>query len=125
MCEELSMGREAEMDALVERAGRDALLEQQARDCSVGIWRTRDGLPVHVSAMHEAHLRNALAMLRRNGFIGEKTLAAYFSGPLPRGEMAKDAYDRGFEEVVESKFNPYVDLLEAEMKRRGLTEGEP
>lgn len=110
---------------VAETAVRDAAIAQQARDCESGIWRSHDGRAVKIKEMNEHHLRNALAMLRRKGFIGPKTLAAYLHGPMPRGEMAQQAFSEELDEVLNAKVNPYIDLLEAEMARRGLKGGRP
>lgn len=105
---------------MVDEAARDSAIARQEADCAAGIWRTREGQPVHISAMSEGHLRNALAMLRRNGFIGPRTLSFYLRGPKPRGDMAMEAYSGELLDLAERPVNPYVDLLEDEMKRRGL-----
>lgn len=120
MLEEMSMGREAV--GLADSDAGNAALEQQARDCEAGIWRTHDGRTVKIKEMHEGHLRNALAMLRRKGLIGPKTLDFYLRGPRPNGEAAELAYEQELDEIMNAKVNPYIDLLEAEMVRRGLTE---
>lgn len=120
-----SEGHYQEMMFLCDSAGREAEEARRAEDVEAGIWRTREGHPVHVSAMTGAHLRNSLAMLRRKGFIGERTLNAYLSTPGPGGDMAQVAFAEELDAVLEAPVNPYVDLLEDELRRRGLREVAP
>lgn len=89
-----------------------------------GVWVTREGKKLKISEMEEGHLRNALRMLKRKGFIGRKTALTYL-GPGPSGEMAQLAFAEEADMMLTRPIHPAIDDLEAELDRRGLIEGRP
>jgi len=48
-------------------------------------WLTLDGRALRVSEMTTRHIRNALAMLKRNDYMSPKMLKFYLHGPRPTG----------------------------------------
>lgn len=82
-------------------------------------WRTRDGRIIAVRDMDTNHIQNTLAMLRRKGFVGPRTVLAYLSGPRPSGDGAQDAFNEELAEIATRPINPFVDIFEAELERRG------
>lgn len=87
--------------------------------CKTPVWVTREGKRVHVDEMETSHVRNALAMLKRKGFIGPSTLKAYLVCEPPTAEMALMAFEDEFEEVMERPVSQMVDCFECELARRG------
>lgn len=79
-------------------------------------WTTKDGRKLEISEMHSAHLRNCIAMIRRQGFCSTKEFwnAVSFASSLG-GEFAREAAG---EEIC--KMNPtiVIDVLEQELARR-------
>jgi len=88
---------------------------------AAGIWTTREGEDIHVTAMEDHHLLAADRMLRRKGAIGPRILRAYLTGPGPNGDAAQEAFDAEFAEVLEAPVSPFIDHFDDEIKRRGLT----
>jgi hypothetical protein len=84
-----------------------------------GEWLQRDGAPILISEMGDGHLLRAAAMMRRKGFIGLRELAAFFSH-RPNGEMALLAFEAEMDDAFSRPAHPYVDLLNDEIKKRGL-----
>ncbi len=85
-----------------------------------GTWITKEGQKIKISEMGDGHLVNSLQMLKRQGFVGWRTLSAYLYGPRPNGEMAQDAFDREADEAFSRPYHPAFDDLEDEVKRRGF-----
>lgn len=85
-------------------------------------WKTRDGRVISVKDMETSHVQRALAMLKRKGFVGPSTVLAYLSGPVPQGEHAQDAFNAEFAEITTRPMNPFVDIFENELKRRGVAQ---
>lgn len=81
-------------------------------------WKTAAGDEIPVADMEERHIRNALAMMRRNGFIGQEDLNCFLYSAGPNGEAAQMAFDAEFQLAMESPVNPWIDVLEAELRRR-------
>lgn len=90
----------------------------EALGVDFSIWTTAAGEEIPVADMGERHIRNALAMMRRNGYIGQEDLNYYLYSPGPNGEAAQMAFDAEFAVAMESPANPWIDVLEAELQRR-------
>jgi len=84
------------------------------------MWRMADGEEIAVEAMGDSHLLNAYRMLVGKGFISPRTRDFYLYGPMPSGDMAKDCYDREFNDIVERPVSVFIGLFEAEMRKRGI-----
>lgn len=95
------------------------VLAQRERD---RVWTQRDGTPIAVNDMTDTHLLASARMLRRKGFIGPRTLAAYL-GPGPSADMASLAFEQEQRQVFDAPVSPFVDFFEDEIKRRGLPRG--
>lgn len=86
------------------------------------IWTQRDGTPIAIKDMTDTHLLAAARLLRRNGFIGPRTLAAYL-GPGPTADMASLAFEQEQRQAFDAPVSPFVDFFDEEIKRRGLLMG--
>lgn len=87
------------------------------------IWTQKDGTPIAVKDMTDAHLLASLRMLRRKGFIGPRTLAAHM-GPGPTADMASLAFEQEQRRIFDAPASPFVDYFEDEIKRRALCRAE-
>lgn len=84
-------------------------------------WKTKDGRTLLIKEMADAHLLNALRMLKRSGFVSPGTIQCYLSAPPPRGEMAQYYYEQELDQVFQSPVSPTLGYLEDEAGRRGLS----
>lgn len=84
-----------------------------------GIWTQRDGSAIAIKDMTDQHLLAALRMLKRKGFIGPRTLAAYL-GPGPTADAASLAFEQEQRQAFDAPVSLFVDLFEDEIKRRGV-----
>lgn len=96
-----------------ERDRVDALLEQREP-----LWKTRDGRLLYPLLMNTRHIENALAMLKRKGYIGPSTVSFYLSCPLPHGDRAMDAFDMEYDAVLDAPVSKFVDIFESILKQR-------
>lgn len=96
--------------------------KERAKRGKQGIWTQRDGTPIAVKDMTDAHLLASARLLRRKGFIGPRTLAAYL-GPGPTADTASLAFEQEQREAFQAPISPFVDYFEDEIKRRGLKGG--
>jgi hypothetical protein len=87
------------------------------------IWVTKDGDEIPIKEMATGHVKNALAMLKRNGYIGPSTLEFYLTCSPPNGDMASYYFEQEMDEVFDRPVNKYVDLLEEELAKRGRRTG--
>lgn len=83
------------------------------------IWTTKDGRKLPVKDMETGHIQNALAMLKRKGFVSVKTLNIYLRGPEPRGDGAQMAFETEFNYVADH-VHPFIDAFEEELENRKL-----
>jgi hypothetical protein len=83
------------------------------------VWTTKEGKQIPIGKMATQHIRNTLNMLRENGFIGAETRRYYTSCPSPTAEGALDAFNQEFDRVIEARPTEFIDLFEAELKKRG------
>ncbi len=80
-------------------------IEEAARQ---GLWITREGQRIPIVGMTDRHLLNSRRLLERHGVIGDVGVRARLLTPC-------DVYEES-----EPRYSPYVDLLDAEIRRRGL-----
>lgn len=92
-------------------------LDERAYDM-IKKWRTRDGRQLAVTEMETSHIENALAVLRRRGFVSPKTVSFYVSCPLPHGEAAQDTFYHESDAVFEAPCTEFIDLFEQELNER-------
>jgi hypothetical protein len=79
-------------------------------------WTCRDGRILDIKEMHEAHIKNCIAMMRREGHCSMREFCnAVTFANLLGGELAREA---AAEEI--SRMNPIsaIDILEDELARR-------
>lgn len=100
-----------------ERLAEERCLRVFLERAEARIWTQKSGTPIAVKDMTDAHLLASLRMLRRKGFIGPRTLAAYM-GPGPTADMASFAFEQAQREVFYAPVSPFVDYFEDEIKRR-------
>ena len=77
-------------------------------------WMMKSGKKINITDMETSHLRNAVAMLRRKGFVTPAELELYLLSE-PNGEAALDEYMRELDRI---KTCLPLATLEAELKRR-------
>ena len=79
-------------------------------------WTTKDGRKIDVKDMSDDHLRNAVAMLRRQGFVGadeyEVAIGSAFS---MSGEMAAYYAEQSVADMMPSQC---LDAMEYELSMR-------
>jgi hypothetical protein len=78
-------------------------------------WKTRDGRTLAPSEMSTEHLKNAIAMLRRQGKVthGELLSMIAYAGSAPDGAaMAVE------QEIDNARVSRGLSVLEAELSRR-------
>lgn len=68
-------------------------------------WLTRDGRILKIKEMETNHIVNALAMLKRNGFVSKDTFENFFGG---------------IRSLCDKPVNEYIDLFENELGKRGV-----
>jgi len=82
------------------------------------VWTTREGKRIPVAEMTTNHIENALAMLRRNGVVSPKCVAAYVFDAGPSGDSAHDTFINECREIFGAPSHPAVDWFKDELARR-------
>lgn len=83
------------------------------------VWTTKDDRQIPIKKMATQHIKNTLNMLRNKGYVGIGTLKFYLTCPPPTAEGALDAFTQELDKVIDAEPTEYIDLFEAELKRRG------
>lgn len=78
-------------------------------------WRDARGKLWDVKDMDVNHIRNALAMLRRKGFISPNLVKFYIACAEPQGEMAQEAFYTEFDTITQPT-SKFIDIFEARLK---------
>lgn len=79
-------------------------------------WTTKDGRKVAIKDMSDDHLKNAVAMLRRNGFVGADEYELAIGGAYSmQGEMAQYYAEQVVADMFPSRC---LDEMEYEISRR-------
>ena len=81
-------------------------------------WTTKDGKKIEVKKMSTSHIKNALALLKRRGFISPETLEFYFSCRWPTADGALMAFENELDSVLKSPTSPFIDYFEDELTKR-------
>jgi len=84
----------------------------------MGKWKCKDGSEIAIKDMTTSHIENALAMLKRDGFVGVGYYLFCLNCPMPNGEMALDVVEREQLNILGSPTSQFVDMFEDELKRR-------
>lgn len=82
------------------------------------IWKTRDGRLLPVSKMSTDHIRKALSMLKRKGYIAAATLRAYMRPNPCGGDGAQMAFEQEQDRAYSSPVHPFIDIFQEELDRR-------
>lgn len=82
------------------------------------IWVTEDGTEIKVKDMDTEHIANALAMLKRRGFVGPSTLRFYLTTLGPNGTHAQDEFEREMDQAFDAPVSSFIDFFEEELKNR-------
>jgi hypothetical protein len=91
-----------------------------------GLWVTQSGEQVLVIGMSDGHLVNTLRMLKRVAMMKLNiAISLYMHAPPLQGEMAQDAFDREFDDLLRKDWKECYDKLAlnvflSEADKRGL-----
>jgi len=81
-------------------------------------WKMRDGTKIKIKDMSTSHIRNSIAMMKRNGWVSTDTLNFYMSCDGPQGDMAQLAFDQECDRIFEAPCSSTMTALERELKKR-------
>lgn len=95
-------------------------------------WRMRDGTIIKIQDMTSGHIKNALALIRRRGYVSAsqrerliEALVRYETALRTDtlGDMAEAQIQADFDELAISRIyvHPIIDAMEDELKRRKET----
>lgn len=92
-------------------------------------WTTKDGRKIDIKDMSDDHLRNAVAMLRRKGFVGaDEYEIALGSACSMGGEMAQYYAEQSVDDMMPSQCldaMEYEIVVRANAKSEGLPKAVP
>lgn len=124
---------ESEGSYLLEQSRLQELEEECKRCLEEHIWTTKEGIRIPISEMSRSHLRNTLRMLRRWAkhqlMVNIKVMLEIDNSIFsPTAEVARDCFDRDFENLLGMKWDDYLEMyvpqfphLVKEASRRGVT----
>jgi len=81
-------------------------------------WKTRDGTEIKIKGMSTSHIRNSIAMMKKNGFVSTDTLNFYLTVEGPNGDMAQMAFEQEQDMIFGAPCSSTMSALERELKRR-------
>lgn len=90
----------------------------------IPIWTTREGKRIRIIDMKTSHIKNALAMLHRDGCVSPSTVQFYLTCEGPNGEMAQVAFEQECRIVFTAPVHPAIDWFETELARRERKQDE-
>lgn len=93
-------------------------IEREEERIKSEVWTCKDGREIAVKDMKISHVENALAMLKRNGYIGENELALGMMCSQPRGDMAQYYYDQELDRMFTAPVSSFIDVFKEELERR-------
>jgi hypothetical protein len=82
------------------------------------MWTTKDGTKVEISSMPTQHIKNAIKVCERNGYISPQTLHFYLNCKPPQGEMAGYAFEQELDDVIGRVPSLVMGQLERELEKR-------
>ena len=85
------------------------------------MWKTREGKEIPVKDMATSHIKNSLAMLKRQGAISPETRAFYLTTSGPQGEMAQMCFEQEFDEVMKAPVSIFIVWIIAILIRGGAS----
>ncbi len=87
-------------------------------------WKQRDGTKIKIKDMSTGHVRNALNMMQRNGWVSSDTLNFYLTCGEPNGDMAQMAFEQEQRAIFEAPCSNTMSALERELKKREIRDEE-
>ena len=84
------------------------------------VWVSQNGRRTPLSQMATPHIKNALARLRREGYVGLRDVEFYLTCTPPTADMAEMSFMQEFDRVTESPIFIWVDFFEEELRSRGV-----
>jgi hypothetical protein len=83
------------------------------------LWRTNNGDYLVPEQMSTSHIKNCVNMLKRKGYVSPQTVTFYNTCSLPIGEMAMDAFDMEYEQVMDAPISDILGIFEDILEKRG------
>lgn len=81
-------------------------------------WTTIGGMKIPVDEMSINHIENALAMLKRKGYVKPETVLFYLTCSPPQGDMASYAFDGECDQIFNAPTSKFIKIFEDELERR-------
>jgi len=75
-------------------------------------------IKIAVEDMDTKHIENTLAMLKRKGFVGAKTLYFYLTCTPPTADGALMGFEQEQNYVLSAPITKFVDIFEDELEHR-------
>lgn len=85
---------------------------------SEAFWTRSNGTKVPIAEMNDHHLKAAIAMMRRNGYVSARTLKETLTGGRPSGDGAQEAFDKEVDALLEGVPSELIDQLNDELVKR-------
>lgn len=85
---------------------------------SEAMWTRSNGQKVPIASMNDHHLKSAIAMMQRNGYVSARAVQDALFGGRPNGEGAQDAFDKECEGLFDGVPSELLDSLNDELVRR-------
>ena len=81
-------------------------------------WKQKDGIKIKIKDMSIFHLKNSIAMMKRNGYVSTDTLNFYLTCEGPNGDMAQMAFEQELDHIIDQPVSSTLSALERELKKR-------
>lgn len=99
-------------------------------ELSIPVWKCQDGRRIPVIEMTDDHIKNCIAMLRRNGRISRDDLGPFPNPPCMQGEYAQMCAEYEWGRACDDwtaaavRVSAWFEIFEKELKRRGYQRKE-